>query len=73
MDSEARAFEVPFPPIPSGVPLRCPRPMPTQQIALLTPWRMLGVALSNLMGTLLVVPRVAMLVPVMLAKRARRA
>jgi anti-sigma factor RsiW len=68
MDSQSQAFAslLEAPVHDSGVPLRCPQPMPVQP---LSPW-----TLSRVAGAVLaLVPRPAALFPAMLTNRNRRA
>lgn len=52
-----------------SVPLRCPRPMPIQQLTCWTPLTIVGA----LLGTLLSLPRFLFLPAVLLLNRSRRA
>jgi hypothetical protein len=51
MDSQSRAFEVPFVSgLDAGTPLRCPRPMAAQSIVAWTPARILGALFAALVS-----------------------
>jgi len=61
MDSQSRAFES-YPetiPVPAGTPLRCPRPMAAQSLAVWTPFSIVGALLM----AVLTVPRALLLAP----------
>jgi hypothetical protein len=64
MDSQSRAFEVPFASgLDAGTPLRCPRPMAAQAILVWTPARIAGA----LFAALVLAP--AQLAPAMITRR----
>jgi len=64
MDSQSRAFEVPFVSgLDAGTPLRCPRPMAAQSIVAWTPARILGA----LFAALVLAP--VQLAPAMITRR----
>jgi hypothetical protein len=69
MDSQLRAFELPFEAhVSCGTPPRCPRAMTAQTIQVWTPTRILGVLLMAMLSA----PRIAIAAPALIG-RGRRA